>query len=87
MKLTKTTKKLDNNICKALTVACESALHDFDGFSWLTHRVDYTNFPASLMITCVFETEDNIKKMEENDLAEGFRKSIQKRTSKQIKPR
>lgn len=78
MKKSKTTEKLDKNICKALTIACENSLHTIEGFSWLTHRVNFTNFPASLIVTCVFETDEDIKQMAENNLADGFRKSIQK---------
>ena len=82
MKLTKTTQKLDNNICKALTIACESSLHVIDGFSWLTHRANYTNFPASLIVTCVFETDQDIVNMQEKQLADAFRKDIQKQLLK-----
>ena len=51
MKLNKTTQKIDNNVCKALTIACEDFLHEIDGFKWLTHRANYTNFPSSLVVT------------------------------------
>lgn len=64
MKLSKTNQKIDNNICKALTIACESSLHTVSGFVWLTHRVNYTNFPASLIITCVFNNQNDIKLMQ-----------------------
>lgn len=77
MKLTKTTQKLDNNICKALTIACENSLHTITGFTWLTHRANYTDFPASLIVTCVFETEEHIAQMKAAQLDDGFRKSIQ----------
>jgi hypothetical protein len=63
MKLSKTNQKIDNNVCKALTIACESSLHDVAGFVWLTHRANYTNFPASLVITCVFNTDEEIEAM------------------------
>lgn len=77
MKLTKTTQKLDNNICKALTLVCEDKLHEIDGFCWLTHRVNYTDFPASLIVTCVFDTDQSIENMKVNDLDNAFRQSIQ----------
>lgn len=77
MKLTKTTQKLDNNICKALTIACENSLHKIEGFCWLTHRANYTNFPASLIVTCVFNTEHDIEVMKSTDLAKGFKQDIQ----------
>lgn len=82
MKLTKTTQKLDNNICRALTIACENSLHKIAGFCWLTHRANYTSFPASLIVTCVFNTEEDIEKMKANDLAKGFKQDIQKQLLK-----
>jgi len=82
MKLTKTTKKLDDNVCKALTIACDDSLHVIEGFAWLTHRANYTNFPASLIVTCVFETEVDIQKIQNTDQANEFRKSIQKQLLK-----
>ncbi|MEW6989724.1 Fis family transcriptional regulator [Colwelliaceae bacterium 6441] len=82
MKLTKTTQKLDNNICKALTIACEESLHTIEGFCWLTHRANYTNFPASLVVTCVFETQRDIENIKESPLATSFKKNIQKQLLK-----
>jgi len=46
----KTDKKLDNQLIKLLTEVCETALEDFSGFQWLTHIVDYSNFPKSLKV-------------------------------------
>lgn len=61
MKLNKTTKKIDDNICKALTIACEDAKDHIDGFIWVTHRANYTNFPASLIVTCVFDIDEEVQ--------------------------
>jgi len=33
--MNKTVKKLDNNVVKALTIACEMAKQDTVGFEWL----------------------------------------------------
>ena len=82
MKLNKTTQKLDNNVCKALTIACENSLHDISGFRWLTHRANYTNFPASLVVTCVFNTDAEVMAMKEGKFDEQFRKTIQKQLLK-----
>lgn len=60
----KTQKKIDNTICKALTEACSIFLAEVEGFEWLTHRVNYTNFPASLIVTCVFDTKANQQQAE-----------------------
>ena len=56
----KTDKKIDNQICKALTDVCENALEQFTGFEWLTHLVNYSNFPKSLKVVCVFDTNENL---------------------------
>jgi hypothetical protein len=54
--MTKTTKKLDNSLIKALTQVCEIAKQQLSGFEWLTHSVNHGQFPGSLLITCVFDT-------------------------------
>jgi hypothetical protein len=82
LKLTKTSQKIDNNVCKALTVACEEFLHDISGFKWLTHRANYTNFPASLVITCVFECEADVETMKTAKQDEILRNAIQKQLLK-----
>lgn len=56
--MNKTAKKLEKNVVKALTQACESCKEFVTGFDWLTHTADYSDFPASLHITCVFDSED-----------------------------
>jgi hypothetical protein len=82
MKLSKTNQKIDNNVCKALTIACESSLHEVAGFVWLTHRANYTNFPASLVITCVFNTDEEVTAMTVQQQDEVLRLSIQKQLVK-----
>ncbi|UXI02000.1 Fis family transcriptional regulator [Photobacterium sp. TY1-4] len=49
-------KKTDNQLRAVLTNVCDAALNTCDGFLWLTHVVNYANFPDSLKIVCVFET-------------------------------
>lgn len=77
MKLSKTNQKIDNNVCKALTIACETSLHEIPGFLWLTHRANYTNFPASLVVTCVFNTEEEIAQIKAQQQDEVLRMTIQ----------
>ncbi len=64
----KTDKKIDNAIRGALTEVCDKALEEHDGFMWLTHRVDYQNIPASLSITCVFDTNEQLSNTHVDDL-------------------
>ncbi len=56
----KSDKKIDNKLRVALTEICEIALERFNGFEWLTHDTNYKNFPASLRIICVFDTNANL---------------------------
>ncbi|HEY7772864.1 MAG TPA: Fis family transcriptional regulator [Marinagarivorans sp.] len=73
----KTQKRIDNNIRLALTSVCEQALKDVPHFQWLTHQVDYTNFPASLLITCVFDTDDHLAQAREALHTEQMQKQLQ----------
>jgi len=82
MKLNKTTKKIDDNIGKALTIACEDAKTNIDGFIWLTHRANYTNFPASLIVTCVFEIDAQVNTCRDKPQHGLFISSIQKQLLK-----
>lgn len=56
----KTDKTLENTIVKVLTQVCEESLEVIDGFQWLTHLVNYKDFPRSLTVICVFETEEQV---------------------------
>ena len=53
----KTDKKIDKQICQALTNACETAKQQVQGFQWLTHIVNYNQFPDGLSIICIFDTK------------------------------
>ena len=56
----KTDKKTENQLRIALTDVCEIALEEFTGFQWLTHLVNYADFPKSLKVACIFDTNDNL---------------------------
>ena len=74
--LSKTQKKTDTNISKALTSVCENSLEAIPGFEWLTHTADYKNFPASLIVTCVFSTDDQVNTVTSNETLAQIRKQI-----------
>lgn len=38
------------------------ALEKHDGFVWLTHLANYHDFPSSLVIVCVFDTNEQLAK-------------------------
>lgn len=73
----KTQKKIDNNIRLALTDACELFLDAIPGFQWLTHEANYTNFPASLLITCVFDSDERQQQACQNGDSRKMQKLIQ----------
>lgn len=51
--------RIDRSLVAALTEACETAKAEIPGFDWLTHTVNYADFPQSLVITWVFDTRAN----------------------------
>lgn len=59
----KTDKKLENTIITILTDVCEQSLKDIDGFQWLTHSVNFNDFPRSLTVVCVFDTQAQISEL------------------------
>ncbi|MAZ89695.1 MAG: Fis family transcriptional regulator [Cellvibrionaceae bacterium] len=73
----KTQKKIDNNIRVALTAVCEKTLGEVAGFEWLTHQANYTNFPASLLITCVFSTDKALTLAHQEEHTFRLQKTIQ----------
>lgn len=75
--LSKTQKKTDDNIRQALNEACNQLLDEYLGFSWLTHQVDYTNFPASLIVTCIFESRAQQEHIIKSQQEQGIWKIIQ----------
>ncbi|MEW6984144.1 Fis family transcriptional regulator [Colwelliaceae bacterium 6471] len=56
----KTDKKIDNQLRQVLTDVCEIALKSIAGFQWLTHLVNYSDFPNSLNVVCIFDTNENL---------------------------
>ncbi|GEA50829.1 hypothetical protein VIN01S_16330 [Vibrio inusitatus NBRC 102082] len=55
----KSDKKIENQIRDVLTKVCEDTLKGYDGFLWVTHTVNFSSFPQSLKIVCVFDTNQN----------------------------
>jgi len=63
----KSDKKIENKLREVLTDVCEIALKEFTGFEWVTHLVNYNNFPSSLKIICIFDTNDNLTLFKESN--------------------
>lgn len=66
----KTDKKIDNSLIAVLTEVCDIAQENFSGFTWLTHFANYHNFPSSLSVVCVYETNEQLEKTDVNGLRE-----------------
>lgn len=58
----RTDKKLESAIVKALYEVCESLKLESVGFSWLTHFVDYSDFPQSFKIVFVYDSNQNCER-------------------------
>ncbi|KAA0968776.1 hypothetical protein [Pseudomonas sp. ANT_H12B] len=48
---------IERRLVATLTEACETAKAEIIGFTWLTHEVDYAEFPSSLSVIWVFDTQ------------------------------
>lgn len=64
----KTDKKIDNALRKVLTEVCDIALERNDGFQWLTHLVDYERLPKSLVIICIYDSNDRLAQADIEEL-------------------
>lgn len=77
----KSDKKIENTLRETLTQVCDMTLGELEGFSWLTHRVNYSHFPKSLRVTCVFDTslelENAIAKGQDTSLSELIRSKLE----------
>ncbi|MEE9339824.1 MAG: hypothetical protein V3U87_17265 [Methylococcaceae bacterium] len=59
----KTDKKREKSIVQGLTRVCEIAKNEVSGFEWLTHTIDYDDFPNSLMVHCIFTSDESIRQV------------------------
>lgn len=59
----KSDKKIENTLRETLTDVCSLLLDNVEGFKWLTHFVNYSDFPNSLSIVCIFETREDLSKL------------------------
>ncbi|TEW54634.1 Fis family transcriptional regulator [Psychromonas sp. RZ22] len=59
----KTDKKIEKKLRDALTEVCEVTLKDIVGYEWITHKVNYQQFPASLHIECAFSSSQVVEQL------------------------
>ena len=75
----KSDKKIEKQLRVTLNEICEIALKSHQGFEWLTHLVNYNNFPKSLKIICVFDTNVHLDKFNKGDDYQQFTSLIQRK--------
>lgn len=73
----KSDKKIENKLRISLTKVCETALNQVEGFQWLTHLVDYNNFPQSLSIICVFDLNESLAQAKSNNKTDYLKNLIE----------
>jgi len=73
----KTDKKIDNELRLVLIDVYEQALKDITGFQWLTHLVNYDDYPNSLKVVCVFDTNANLNNYLQSEDNQGLVSLIQ----------
>lgn len=74
----KSDKKVENQLRIALTEVCEAALKNGNGFQWLTHQVNYSNFPKSLQVICVFDINESLARFMKTTSCQELGSLIQK---------
>lgn len=57
--LTRNHSRIDRELTRGLTGACEQAKGEIIGFEWLTHQADYSRIPYRLVVTWIFDSEAN----------------------------
>ncbi|MBD1389627.1 Fis family transcriptional regulator [Neiella sp. HB171785] len=58
----KTDKKLENQLRVVLTDVCDHMLTHVAGFQWLTHLVNYSQFPKSLKVVLIFDSNERLQR-------------------------
>jgi hypothetical protein len=64
----KTDKKIDNALIGVLTEVCNLAQENYVGFKWITHFSNYNNFPGSLSVVCIYDTNEQLKRADVSGL-------------------
>ncbi len=62
MKMSKTTKKLNDRLVLVLQKLTVLAKEEFEGLVSVSHTVQFDLFPGSLLVNCTFETADLLDK-------------------------
>ncbi|MBA1243740.1 hypothetical protein [Pseudomonas japonica] len=57
--LSRNHSRIDRELTRELTWACEQAKSEISGFEWLTHQADYSRLPYRLAVTWIFDSDVN----------------------------
>ena len=77
----KADKKVENCTRKALIEVCELALDEVAGFKWITHFANYSSFPGSLSVVCVFDSNSDLSKAYDTHKDDFLRSLIKEKLS------
>ena len=61
----KNDKKIENQLRITLTEVCDFALDNITNYKWISHSVNYTAFPQSLIVTCAFGSQQSLADIKE----------------------
>ncbi len=78
----KTHKKIDNQLRQALTNACEEIKDNVEAFAWLTHQVNFDQFPQSLQVNCFFTNSSSLLDATSSETCTSIRQVIKVHLSK-----
>jgi hypothetical protein len=78
MKMSKTTKKLNDRLLLVLQKLTLQAKDELEGLASVSHTVQFDLFPGSLLVNCAFETPDLL------DEAKSSEKQYQKKLNSML---
>ncbi len=78
MKMSKTTKKLNDRLLLVLEKLTVQAKEELEGLATVSHTVKFDLFPGSLLVNFVFETADSL------DKAKSCEKTYQKKLNNML---
>ncbi len=67
MKMSKTTKKLNDRLLLVLKKLTLQAKEELEGLVSVSHTVQFDLFPGSLLVNCVFETDEFLDKAKSSE--------------------
>ena len=78
MKMSKTTKKLNDRLLLVLEKLTLKAKEELEGLASVSHTVQFDLFPGSLLVNCAFETQALL------DIAKPSEKQYQKKLNNML---